>query len=111
MITSPQDSKYKKVKTTQGECRAHEKQNLASSSLLNYGKGSHGEKPHIWDSLDPDRYVGTETKILFQNGQCVSFYLPNHIFSHIYKITSRWLAAMQVHIFPALFSQNHFSLQ
>lgn len=110
MITSPQDLKYKKVKTTQSECRAHEKQNLASSSLLNYGKSSHGEKLHIWDSLDPDRYFGTETKFCFRTvNTCLS--TCQTIIFHIYKITSRWLAAVQVYVFPPLISQKHFSLQ
>lgn len=108
MITSLQDLKYKKVKTTQGERRAHERQDLASSSLLNYGKSSHGEKLHIWDSLDPDRYVEIEfcfrtVNTCFSTCQTVLF--------QMYKITSRWLAAMQVYIFPPLLSQKHFSLQ
>lgn len=74
------------------------------------GKSSHGEKLHIWDSLDPDRYVGTETKFCFRAvNTCLS--TCQTVIFHIYKITSRWLAVMQVYIFPPLLSQKHFSLQ
>lgn len=110
VITSPWDLECKKVKTTQAGCRAHEKQNLALSSLLSYGKSRHGEKPHIWDSLDPDRYVGIETKFCFRT---VNTYLSTcqTVFVHIHKITFKWLATMQVYIFPRLLSQKQFSLQ
>lgn len=86
------------------------RQNLALSSLLSYGKSRHEEKPHIWDSLDPDRYVGIETKFCFRT---VNTYLTTcqTVFVHIHKITFKWLATMQVYIFPWLLSQKHFSLQ
>lgn len=66
MITSHWDLECKKLKTTQDVHKAHKRQNFAISSLLSYGKSRHGEKPHIWDSLDPDRYVGIETKFCFR---------------------------------------------
>lgn len=99
MITSPWDLECKKVKTTQAGRSAHMRQNLALSSLLSYGKSRHGEKSHIWDSLDSDRYVGIETKFCFRT---VNTYLSTWqaVFIHIHIITFKWLATMQVYIFP-----------
>lgn len=99
VITSPRDLECKKVKTTQAGRRAQKRQNLALSSLLSYGKSRHEEKPHIWDSLDPDRYVGIETKFCFRT---VNTYLTTcqTVFVHIRKITFKGLATMQVYIFP-----------
>lgn len=63
------------------------------------------EKPRIWVSLDPGRYVGIETKFCFRTVN--TFWPPRGqtVFVHKHKATFKWLAT-SFHISLITFSQT-----